>query len=179
MGYVILFIVQEKTSSVVGARRAPATLGGMQMRLPQIVVPLVFASCFFQLNALSKSEKELKTVIAGDSVTFDVGLNEIPQFSGGRVMVLVCPIDPNLPDQATENGKQYARASYTDTISNQKKYTVSVQIPGNAPDGVWEAFFSFALPNSSFRELRHTRVEFQVRRRQYSGVPMRAAITVQ
>lgn len=149
------------------------------MRLPQIIVALVFASCLLQLNAQPKSGKELKTVTAGDSITFDVGLDEIPQFSGGRVMVLVCPIDPNLPDQASENGKQFSRASYTDTISNQKDYAVSIQIPGNAPDGVWEAFFSFALPDSSFRELRHPRMEFQVRHRRYSGVPMRAAITVQ
>jgi|SRR5580704_12748969 hypothetical protein len=150
----------------------------MQMRQPQIVVALVLASCFIQLNAQSKSEKDLKTVTAGDSITFNVGLDQIPQFSGGQVYVLVCPIDPNLPDVATENGKQYSRASYTNTIANQKEYAVSVQIPGDAPDGVWEAFFSFALPDSSYRELRHARVEFQVRHRQYSGVPSSAAISV-
>lgn len=149
------------------------------MRLSQLVAILVLASCSIHLNAQPKSQRELKTVTAGDTITFNVELDEIPQFSGGRVSVFVCPIDPNLPDVASESGKPFARASYTDTISNQKVYAVSVQIPGVAPDGVWEAFFSFALPNSSFRELRHQRIEFQVRHRQYSGVPTRAAIAVQ
>jgi hypothetical protein len=149
------------------------------MRLPQIVLVIVLASCSIQLNAHPKSQRELKTVTAGDSITFDVGLDETPQFSGGQVIVLVCPIDPNLPDQALESGKQYARSSYADTISNQKTYAISVQVPGDAPNGVWEAFFSFALPNSTSRSIQHSRIEFQVRRRQYSGVPMRAAITVQ
>jgi hypothetical protein len=149
------------------------------MRLSRVVVALVLASCSIQLNAQPKSQRELKTVTAGDSIAFDVELDEIPQFSGGRVEVFVCPINPNLPDEASESGKQFARASYMDTISNQKAYAVSVQIPGDAPDGVWEAFFSFALPNSSSRGLRQSRVEFMVRHRQYSGVPMRAAIAVQ
>jgi hypothetical protein len=149
------------------------------MRLSHVVVALVLASCSLQLNAQPKLQRELKTVTAGDSITFNVELDEIPQFSGGRVSVFVCPINPNLPDEASESGKPFARASYTDTISNQKAYAVSVQIPGEAPDGVWEAFFSFALPNSSSRGLRHARVEFQVRHRQYSGVPMRAAIALQ
>src|ERR1700676_4421296 len=164
---------------VSSSARGTKQKGGMQMKLSQVVVALVLASCSIQLNAHPKTQRELKTVTAGDSITFDVGLDEIPQFSGGRVSVLVCPVNPNLPDQAIESGKQFARASYADTISNQKTYAVTVQIPGDAPDGVWEAFFSFALPNSSSRGLHHSRVEFQVRHRQYSGVPMRAAITVQ
>jgi hypothetical protein len=114
-----------------------------------------------------------------DSFTFDVDLDESPKVSGGRVSVFVCPINPNLPEEASENGRLFARASYTDTISNQKAYAVSVQIPGDAPDGVWEAFFSFALPNSSSKALRQSRVEFQVRHRQYSGVPLGATIAVQ
>ena len=149
------------------------------MRLSQVVVVLVLASCSIQLNARPKSQRELKTVTAGDSITFDVNLDETPAFSGGRVSVFVCPINPNLPDQASESGKPFARASYTDTISNQKAYAISVQIPGDAPDGVWEAFFSFALPNSSSRGLHQSRVEFQVRRRRYSGVPMGATIAMQ
>jgi hypothetical protein len=151
----------------------------MEMRLSQAVVVLVFASCSIQLNARPKSHTDLKTVTAGDSITFDVDLDETPKFSGGQVSVFVCPINPNLPGEATESGKQFARASYTGTISNQKTYAVSVQIPGDAPDGVWEAFFSFALPNSISRGLRQSRVEFQVRHRQYSGVPMGATIGVQ
>lgn len=149
------------------------------MRLSPVVIALALASCSIQLNAQPKSQRELKTVNAGDSITFDVELNEIPQFSGGRVSVLVCPINPNLPGEAIESGKEFARASYVDTVSSQKTYTLSVQIPGGAPDGVWEAFFSFALPNSSSRGLRSPNVEFQVRHRQYSGVPTSAAIAVQ
>jgi hypothetical protein len=106
------------------------------MRLSRVVVVLVLVSCSIQLNARPKSQGELKTVMAGDSITFNVDLDETPTFSGGRVSVFVCPINPNLPDEARENGKQFARASYTDTISNQKAYAVSVQIPGDAPDGV-------------------------------------------
>jgi hypothetical protein len=150
----------------------------MQMRLSQVVVALVLASCSIQMNAQPKSQRELKTVTAGDSITFDVELDETPKFSGGRVSVFVCPISPNLPEEAKESGKPFARGAYTDTISDQKAYAVSVQIPGDAPDGVWEAFFSFALPDSPSRGLRQSRVEFQVRHRQYSGVPMGAAIAV-
>ena len=149
------------------------------MRLARAVVTLVFAVCLFQSNAQSKPQKAIKTVTAGDPITFDVELNQTPQFSGGRVSVLVCPINANLPDEAAPNGIPFSRVSYTDTISNQKRYAVSVQIPGDAPDGVWQAFFSFALPNGSSTELRHARVLFQVRRQEYSGVPVRAEITMQ
>ncbi len=149
------------------------------MRLSQVALVLVFASCSIQLNARPKSQKEIKTVTAGDSITFNVDLDQTPTFSGGQVSVFVCPINPNLPGEALESGKLFARTSYTDTISNQKAYALSVQIPGDAPDGVWEAFFSFALPNSSSKGLHQSRVEFQVRRRQYSGVPMGALIAVQ
>jgi hypothetical protein len=149
------------------------------MRLSQVVVVLVLASCSIQLNARPKSQRELKTVTAGDSIAFEVDLDETPKFSGGRVSVSICPINPNLPDEASESGKPFARAAYMNTISNQKAYTLLVQIPGDAPDGVWGAFFSFALPNSPSRGLRQSRVEFQVRHQQYSGVPMGATITVQ
>jgi hypothetical protein len=149
------------------------------MRLARAVVTLIFAVCLFQSTAQSKPQKASKTVTAGDLITFDVDLNQIPQFSGGRVSVLVCPINPSLPDDAAQSGIPFSRVSYTDTISNQKKYAVSVQIPGDAPDGVWEAFFSFALPNGQSTELRHARLVFQVRRQEYSGVPVRAEITMQ
>jgi hypothetical protein len=149
------------------------------MKLARAVVALVVAAFLFQANAQSKPQNASKTVTAGDLITFDVELNQIPQFSGGRVAVMVCPINANLPDEAAPNGVFFSRASSTETIPNQKKYVVTVQIPGDAPDGVWQAFFSFALPNGSYTELRHARVVFQVRRQEYSGVPLRAAITMQ
>jgi hypothetical protein len=142
-------------------------------------VALVVAAFLFQANAQSKPQNASKTVTAGDLITFDVELNQIPQFSGGRVAVMVCPINANLPDEAAPNGVFFSRVSSTETIPNQKKYVVTVQIPGDAPDGVWQAFFSFALPNGSYTELRHARVVFQVRRQEYSGVPLRAEITMQ
>jgi len=149
------------------------------MKLARVTVALVFAAFLFQANAHSKPQNALKAVTAGDLITFDVELNQIPQFSGGRVAVLVCPINANLPDEVAPNGVFFSRASSTETISNQKKYNVTVQIPGDAPDGVWQAFFSFALPNSSYTELRHARMIFQVRRQEYSGVPLTAKITMQ
>jgi hypothetical protein len=149
------------------------------MKLARAVVALVVAAFLFQTNAQSKPQNASKTVTAGDLITFDVELNQIPQFSGGRVAVMVCPINANLPDEAAPNGVFFSRVSSTETISNQKKYVVTVQIPGDAPDGVWQAFFSFALPNGSYTELRHGRVVFQVRRQEYSGVPLRAEITMQ
>jgi hypothetical protein len=149
------------------------------MKLARVVVALVFSAFLFQANTQSKPQNAFKTVTAGDLITFDVELNQIPQFSGGRVAVLVCPINANLPDEAAPNGVFFSRASSTETISNQKKYVVTVQIPGDAPDGVWQAFFSFALPNGSYTELRHARTIFQVRRQEYSGVPLRAEISMQ
>ena len=150
------------------------------MRLLRVVVVLIFATCLLQSNAQSKSQKELKTVTAGDSITFGVRLDEIPQFSGGQVAVLVCPIQATFPsDESAEDGRQFSRVSSTETVSNQKEYAVSVRIPGDAPDGLWEAFFSFALPNGSFTGLRQASVKFQVRRRQYSGLPTTATITMQ
>ena len=149
------------------------------MKLARAVVALVGAAFLFQANAQSKPQNASKTVTAGDLITFDVELNQIPQFSGGRVAVMVCPINANLPDEAAPNGVFFSRVSSTETIPNQKKYVVTVQIPGDAPDGVWQAFFSFALPNGSYTELRHARVVFQVRRQEYSGVPLRAEITMQ
>lgn len=149
------------------------------MKLARVVVVLAFAAFLFPSNAQSKPQNAFKTVTAGDPITFEVELNQIPQFSGGRVAVFVCPINANLPDEAAPNGVFFSRASSTETISNQKKYVVTVQIPGDAPDGVWQAFFSFALPNGSYTELRHARMIFQVRRQEYSGVPLRARITMQ
>ena len=149
------------------------------MKLARAVVALVVPAFLFQANAQSKPQNASKTVTAGDLITFDVELNQIPQSSGGRVAVMVCPINANLPDEAAPNGVFFSRVSSTETIPNQKKYVVTVQIPGDAPDGVWQAFFSFALPNGSSTELRHARVVFQVRRQEYSGVPLKAEITMQ
>jgi hypothetical protein len=92
------------------------------------------------------------------------------------VAVLVGPININLPDDLLVSQTQYSRVSSTDTIANQNAYKVSVRIPGNAPTGVWEAFFSFALPNGSYSPLRHARQIFKVQRQDFSGVPKNATI---
>lgn len=142
------------------------------------LVALLFSACFFQLNAAPNGSDELKVVTAGDTITFDLSLDPVPDFSGGRVAVLVCPIDEAVPDEATSGGAQFSRVSSTLINANQGKYDVSVQIPGDAPDGVWGAFFSFALPNGNYRELHHVRTKFKVQRRRYSNVPRIAEIVV-
>jgi hypothetical protein len=131
-------------------------------------------SCLFQGSANSK--EELKVVHAGDFATFNVQLAETPQFSGGHVAVLVGPININFPDDIIVSQTQYTRTTSTDTIANQNVYKMSVRIPGDAPSGVWEAFFSFAVPNGSYSPLHHARQIFKVQRQEYSGVPVNATI---
>jgi hypothetical protein len=133
-------------------------------------------SCLFQGSANSKPREELKIVNAGDLVTFNVQLGQTPQFSGGHVTVLVGPINISVPDDVIVSQTQYTRTSSTDTIANQNAYKVSVRIPGDAPNGVWEAFFSFAVPNGSYFPLRHARQIFRVHRQDFSGVPENATI---
>jgi hypothetical protein len=149
------------------------------MKLSKTMASFLFASCLLQVNAQSQTQHGLNTVTAGDTVSFDVGLDKAPQVSGGQLAVLVCPINPALHDEAS--GPQFSRVSSTSMIANQGQYSLSVQIPGDAPDAVWGAFFSFALPNGNSRELHHTRVEFRVQHRKYPELPERleiASITV-
>jgi len=107
-----------------------------------------------------------------------VQLGATPEFSGGRLSVLVGPIDANMPDEILANGR-YTAVGGTDTIANQSTYSVSVQIPGDVPDGVWQAFFSFAVPNGSSVPLIHGRQIFRVQRHKYSGAPKWAASELQ
>jgi hypothetical protein len=95
------------------------------------------------------------------------------------VAVLVCPIEENVPDQATSNGTQFSRVSSAIINANQEEYDLSVLIPGDATDATWGAFFSFALPNDNSRELRHAPTEFKVQRRTYSRVPRSVEVSVQ
>jgi hypothetical protein len=151
------------------------------MKLSKTMASCLLASCLFQVNAQSQTQQGLKTVTAGDTISFDVGLDKAPQVSGGQFAVLVCPINPSLHDEATSSGAQFSRVSSTSIIANQGQYSLSVQIPGDAPDAVWEAFFSYALPNGNFRELHHAEVEFRVQHRKYPELPHRldiASITV-
>jgi len=145
------------------------------MKKSMAVTFLVLVACLFQQNAKSK---QLKVVDSGDTVTFTVQLDATPQFSGGRVSVLVGPTNGNLPGDITNNG-QYSRAAGTDTIANQSTYNVSVQIPGDAPDGVWEALFSYALPNGSLAPLEQGRQLFRVKHKKFSGVPRSATTEIQ
>jgi hypothetical protein len=146
------------------------------MRKLLVGMSFLLVSCMFQGSANSKPREELKVVSAGDLVTFNVQLGKTPQFSGGHVAVLVGPINISLPDDLLVSQTQYSRVSSTDTIANQNAYRVSVRIPGDAPNGVWEAFFSFAVPNGSYRLLRHARQIFKVQRQDFSGVPKNATI---
>lgn len=150
------------------------------MKLSKTMAAFLIASCLFQVNAQSKTQDGLKLVTAGDTVSFDVELDKAPQISGGQVAVLVCPINtsvnPFLPGEATSSGAQFSRVSSTSMIANQGQYSLSVQIPGDAPDAVWQAFFSYALPNGNFRELHHTEVEFRVLHRKYPELPQRLKI---
>jgi hypothetical protein len=148
------------------------------MKPPVTAVALLFASCLLQLSAAPKHSEELKVVRAGDTITFNVRMDTIPDFPGGRVAVLVCPIEENVPDAATSDGTQFSRVSSAIINSNQEKYDLSVLIPGDAPDATWGAFFSFALPNGSSRELRHAPTEFKVQRRTYSRVPRSVEVSI-
>ena len=149
------------------------------MKPPAIAVALLCASCLLQLSAAPKHSDELKVMMAGDTITFNMKLVIIPGFSGGRVAVLVCPINERLPEEVTSSGAQFSRVSSAVINADQQRYDLSVQIPGDAPDGVWEAFFSLALPNGNYEELRHPRTEFKVQRRRYAQVPRSAEIAVQ
>jgi hypothetical protein len=60
------------------------------MKLARAALALVFAAFLFQSNVQSKPQNAVKAVTAGDPISFDVELNQIPQFSGGRVAVFVC-----------------------------------------------------------------------------------------
>jgi hypothetical protein len=151
----------------------------MHVKPSVTTVAFLFASCLLQLNAAPKHSDELKVVMAGDTITFNMKLVIVPGFSGGRVAVLVCPINERLPEEATSSGAQFSRASSAVINADQQRYDLSVQIPGDAPDGVWEAFFSLALPNGNYEELRHPRTEFKVQRRRYAQVPRSAEIGVQ
>jgi len=144
------------------------------MKKSIVVMFLILVACLVQQN--SKSE-QLKVVSAGDTVTFTVQLDATPQFSGGRVSVLVGPVSASSHD-ITNNG-QYSRVAGTDTIANQDTYNVSVQIPGDAPDGLWEAFFSYALPNGSSAPLIHGSQSFRVKHKKFSGVPRSATTEIQ
>jgi|HubBroStandDraft_6_1064221.scaffolds.fasta_scaffold419470_2 hypothetical protein len=166
---------QEAHAAPLRARRGTERRTTMKPSL----TALVFASCLLQLNAAPKHSAGLKVVTAGDAITFNLSLDTIPGFSGGRVAVLVCPINERVPDEATSSGAQFSRASSAITNEGQGNYDLSVQIPGDAPDGVWEAFFSFALPNGNYRELRHARTEFKVQRRKYAQAPRAAEIALQ
>jgi hypothetical protein len=148
------------------------------MRKSLVVISFMLCSGLFQASAKPKPREELKVVNAGDLVTFNVQLGKTPQFAGGHVAVLVGPININLPDDIIVSEAQYTRVSSADTIANQNTYKVSVRIPGDAPSGDWEAFFSFAVPSGSYSPLRHARQIFKVQRQDFSGVPVNATIGI-
>lgn len=138
---------------------------------------LLLASCFIVGNVKSQPQDELKTVTAGDLVTFKVQLDPVPQFSGGVVSVLIGPISRDHPDEIALSGGHLTRTGNIETVVNQSSYELSVRVPGDAPNGVWQAFFSFALPNGGSRPLYHSQQKFRVKEQTYSGVPRYALIT--
>jgi hypothetical protein len=144
----------------------------MKASLPSLASLLV--TCVLSTNAVPKHSEELKVVKAGDIVTFNIKLDPAPDFSGGRVAVLIC----SLYDYAeflnagmVSSAPQLSRVSSTDMIPRQDQYTLSVQIPGETPDGEWQAFFSYSLQNGNYRELHHAHTAFRVQGRTFPQAP--------
>lgn len=140
------------------------------------VISLLLVSCLLVGNAKSQPQDELKTVTAGDLVTFKVQLDPPPQFSGGVVSVLIGPISGDHPDEIALSGGHLTRTGNIETVMNQSSYELSVRVPGDAPNGVWQAYFSFALPNGGSRPLYHSEQKFRVKQQAYSGVPRYALV---
>jgi hypothetical protein len=138
---------------------------------------LLLVSCLLVGNAKSQPQDELKNVNAGDLVTFKVQLDPAPQFSGGVVSVLIGPISRDHPDEIALSGGHLTRTGNVETVVNQSAYELSVRVPGEAPNGVWGAYFSFALPNGGTKPLYHSEQKFRVKQQSYSGVPKYALIT--
>jgi hypothetical protein len=143
----------------------------------------LLVTCVLSMNAVPKHSEELKVVTAGDIVTFNIKLDPAPDFSGGRVAVLVCPLYDYaefLNAGMVSSAPQLSRVSSTDMIPKQDQYALSVQIPGETPDGEWQGFFSYSLPNGTYRELHHAHTAFRVQGRKYPQAPRYATeITVQ
>jgi len=146
----------------------------MHMKLSIVGLALPLTICVLQLNGAPKKSEELKVLSAGDTITFNLNLDPVPDFQGGRVAVLVCPLYDDaefLLAGMVSSAPQLSRVSSTETVANRGQYDVSVQIPEDAPDGVWHAFFSFSLPNGNYRELTHASTAFRVQGRRYSQTP--------
>jgi len=144
------------------------------MKVSGYFLAVLLASCAFHANAAPKHSEEMKVVTAGDSLTFTINLDPTPDFVGGTVKVLICQLYDYaqfLNAGAVVNNPHFSRASSTEIIPNQSRYELSVQIPGDAPAGVWHAFFSYSLPNGNHRELTHADTVFRVQARKYSKEP--------
>jgi hypothetical protein len=153
----------------------PARMGASLMKRVVFLLMILVPCCCSLLNARPKNREGWKVVTAGDFVTFHIGLYENPQ-TAGRLAVLICPIRSSFPGDAIE--PSLSRVGYIDTIANQRSYDLSILVPEDAPEGTWQAFFSFAQLNGSFSELRHTRVEFEVQHGTNIKAPQHASIGI-
>jgi hypothetical protein len=156
----------------------------MRQRLYAIVVATGLLVCCVLTGASSREARSkyaepqppngLDSVNAGDTKSFLVELENPPQFSGGRFQLLVGPFDEQQGELHPWCEKNLCRTSYTDIVQDLKTYTLTVQIPGDAPTGIWVAYIAFALPNGDFKEIAHEkRVRFQVINHPYSGLPLK------
>jgi hypothetical protein len=55
---------------------------------------LLLASYSIRCDAKARSKTGPAAVSAGDRVPFVVELNQAPQFEGGRLQAIACPVDP-------------------------------------------------------------------------------------
>lgn len=132
---------------------------------PKALAALSVGLCLFAVNSESKSADGLKTVKAGETMTFEVTLSQSPP-DGGQLQVLVGPFFESWPDndQHPWCKDNLCRGAYVPTIASRTSYEVCIQIPGDVTqEGLWEAFVGFALPNGDFRELAHGEMKFWVK----------------
>jgi len=121
-----------------------------------VLLALLFVSCLIPGSAEPSPQKGPDVVTAGQFVSFLLELNQAPQFDGGRLQVIACPVDAlrgNL-----------CRACYETTATGKPRYTLTLQIPGDEDkEELWEASVAFALPNGDFVDLTRRKVTFRVR----------------
>jgi hypothetical protein len=135
---------------------------------------LILATSLVCGNAEPKSRSSLDSVNAGDTKDFVVELENPPEFSGGRLQLLVGPFDEQQPERHPWCEKNLCRTACTDLVRDLKTYTLTAQIPGDAPTGIWAAYVAYALPNGDFTEIGHEkRVRFQVIKHEYPGLPLK------
>jgi hypothetical protein len=130
-------------------------------RTSALVVLLVAFAGHGEAKPMPKDQ--LDCVKAGEVKTFVVELEKATTFSGGRLQLLVGPFDEQQSDRHPWCENNLCRSSTVDFVPGKKKYTMSIQIPGEAPNGIWVAFIGYALPNSDFTDITpKKRVRFQV-----------------